>query len=50
MPNAPTHLVEMLKRYEKGDAQPFNAFAGDLELLHEARRQQQKDGEQIEEE
>jgi hypothetical protein len=50
MPNAPTHLIEMLKPYDKEDVQPFNSFAGDLEPLHEARRQQQKDGEEIEEE
>jgi hypothetical protein len=48
MPNAPTHLVETLKQYDKADVQPFNSFAGDLELPHEARRQQ-KDGEEIEE-
>jgi len=49
MPNAPTHLVEMLKRYDKADVQPFNSFAGDLEPPPEARRQQQKDGKEIEE-
>jgi hypothetical protein len=48
MPNAATHLVEMLKRYDKVDVQPFNSFAGNLEPLPEARRQQQKEGEEIE--